>query len=127
MLQQIKSKIQENDGNLHKILSEMMTFYIETNENPKYLILDISECIVNKSVNENDENNKEETSPSKQLHNEWISSFHQLLENKYISDFGIAQIKSKDIKDLEETYQNIQNQWKECFDDVSFDEVKYIF
>merc|ERR1712130_981274 len=113
-LQTLKSNLEQNDNkNVYKYLSEMMTFYLCLLKNPKYLILDISQCITS-NTSENEEDDK--------LSIEWISSFQSLSKNKFVSHFGIGQIQCDDIDLLKQRYNDLQTKWAELFQDIPFEQ-----
>ena len=123
-LEQLKSNLMDNDSGKQggKYLSEMMTFFLPTINNPKYLILDVGECMAMDRDKQEEDGNADDKEQLALLNAEWISSFKGLSHNPLISYFGIAEVEYTSIDDLQQKFEQLQTKWTELFENIPYDQ-----
>merc|ERR1712129_687535 len=106
----LKSDMEQKDVFVYKYFPLMMKFFLASIKNPKYCVIDISQCISSLIV---------DITESQKLG--WISAFQSLSQSEFVSHFGIAKVGDA-IDKLHIKYAELKAKWSEIFEDVPFDE-----
>merc|ERR1712087_232810 len=103
--------MEQKDISDYKYFAKIMKFFLQSMDYPKFIILDVSQCISSLTVDIAEFQQKG-----------WISAFQTLWKNDSVSHFGIAMIGDMDaIEASQQKHKDIQTKWAEIFEDIPFD------